>query len=398
LRPWFTKFSGTLYDRRWLKVVEGMYQRFHRWERYLRNEQPLARVAMVYSQQTAWFYGGDKASQKVEDHTRGMYHALIEARIPFEMVHDRKLEADQVDQFKLLILPNIAAMSEAQCEQLRQYVRRGGSVLATLETSLYDEWGGRRADFGLADLFGVSFHGGPAGPMQNSYLRVESETRHPILAGLEDAGRIINGVWRLEVAAREPFPNPPLTLIPSYPDLPMEKVYPRRPQTDIAEVYLRELRGGRVAYFPWDIDRTFWEVLCTDHGRLLRNTVEWALNEEHPVRVTGPGVLDVTLWRQRDSMTVHLVNLTNPMMMKGPFRELIPVGEQKVRVRLPEGKRARGVRLLAAESAPPAEESGGWLSLSVPSVLDHEIVAIDFSGVTAASLRIAAGGKASAGS
>ena len=43
-------------------------------------------------------------------------------------------------------------------------------------------------------------------------------------------------------------------------------------------------------------------------------------------RSKGPGVLDVTVWRQRDSMTVHLVNLTNPMMMKGPLREIIPVG------------------------------------------------------------------------
>ena len=56
-----------------------------------------------------------------------------------------------------------------------------------------------------------------------------------------------------------------------------------------------------------------------------------------PCEVTGPGVLDVTAWRQAGSMTVHLVNLTNPMMMKGPFRELIPVGEQQVVVQLPAG-------------------------------------------------------------
>ena len=115
LRPWFTKFSGTLYDRRWLKVVEDIYDWHYRAERYLRNEAPLARVAMVYSQQTATFYGGEHAAQKVEDHTLGMYHALVEARIPFEMVHDRLLDAAHVDRFKLLILPNIAALSDAQC-------------------------------------------------------------------------------------------------------------------------------------------------------------------------------------------------------------------------------------------------------------------------------------------
>ena len=89
------------------------------------------------------------------------------------------------------------------------------------------------------------------------------------------------------------------------------------PRTDTREIYLRELGRSRVVYIPWDIDRTFWEVMCVDHGRLLRNAVAWAANEAPPVEVAGPGLLDVTAWRQRDSMTVHLVNLSNPMMMKG---------------------------------------------------------------------------------
>jgi hypothetical protein len=381
LRPWFTKFSGVLHDERWLRVVEDIYRRYARWEKYLRNTAPLARVGLVYSQQTAWFYGADQAGAKVEDHTLGWYQALIERRTPFEMVHDRLLDSGHVDRFKTLILPNIAALSDAQCQQLREYVTRGGSLIATYETSLYNEWGVKRSDFGLAELFGVSSQGRVEGPMHNAYLRLEKDPvtgrRHPILDGLDDAPRIIHGVRRLEVEAKAKFTHPPLTLIPSYPDLPMEKVYPRVAKTDIPEVYLREFGQGQVIYFPWDIDRTFWEVLCIDHGRILGNTVLWATNEESPITVTGPGVLDVTVWRQKDSMTVHLVNLTNPMMMKGPFRELIPVGAQKVRIRLPDGIKPRKVHLLAADKSPRVERSGQHITLTVPSILDHEIVAID---------------------
>src|SRR4029077_2467335 len=141
----------------------------------LRNERPLARVAMVYSQQTAWFYGGDRAGAEGEDHALGMYQALIEARIPFEMAHDGLLDAEHVDQFKTLILPNIAALSDAQCQQLRDYVKRGGSIVATHATALYDEWGAKRKNFGLADLFGVNFKGRVEGPMRNSYLRLEND-------------------------------------------------------------------------------------------------------------------------------------------------------------------------------------------------------------------------------
>ena len=94
-------------------------------------------------------------------------------------------------------------------------------------------------------------------------------------------------------------------------------------------------------------------------------------------RVTGSGILDVTLWRQRDSMTVHLVNLTNPMMMKGPVRELIPISAQRVRVRLPEGCKARAVHLLVSGRRPQVRETDGWLALSIESILDHEVIAID---------------------
>ena len=376
LRPWFTKFSGVLHDRRWLKPVEDIYCRYARWEKYLRNECSLARVGLVYSQQTAWFCGA-----KGEDHTLGWYQALIEARIPFEMVHDRLLDAAHLTPLKTLILPNIAALSEAQCAQLRAFAERGGGLIATYETSLYDEWGVKRKDFGLGDLFGVTFKGGIDGPMQNSYLRLETDPttgkRHPLLAGLEDAPRIINGTRCVEVECTRPYPHPPLTLIPSYPDLPMEKVYPRVLKTDVPQVYLREQGPGRVVYFPWDIDRTFWDVLSVDHFKLLRNAVTWATNEDAPVTVTGPGVLDITVWRQKASLTIHLVNLTNPMMMKGPVRELIPISEQKLRVRLPDGTQAKRVRLLAAEKRPRVERSGQYLSVTVPAILDHEVVAID---------------------
>jgi Hypothetical glycosyl hydrolase 6/Beta-galactosidase trimerisation domain len=380
LRPWFTKFCGVPHDKRWLPVVEQLYDWHYRNERYLRNEAPLARVGMVYSQQTAHYYGGERARQKVEDHTLGYYQALIEARIPFEMVNDRLLDAAHTNQFKVLIFPNIAALSTDQCRQVRDFVSRGGGIVATHETSLYDEWGVRRADFGLADLFGASYDGGLDERMMNSYLRLESGSdgkRHPILGGLEDAERIINGVNRVRTKTHADYRNPPLTLIPSYPDLPMEEVFPRIPKTDIPEVFVREVGSGRVVYFPFDIDRIFWEILAVDHSKLLRNAVDWAANEPRPVQVEGPGVLDVTFWKQKDSLTLHLVNLTNPMMMKGPLREFIPLPAQQVSIALPEGRRARQVKLLVSGRPVRVQESGGRIRLTVPSILDHEVVAID---------------------
>jgi len=386
-RPWMTKFSGVLYDRRWLPMVERIYDWHYRHEQYLRNEAPLARVALLYSEQTQalgnpWLGAPEAprlANERPEDHALGMYHALVEARVPFELAHEAFLTPDRLDRFKLLVLANTTSLSDAQCAAVREYVKRGGSVVATFAASLFDETGARRANFGLSDVFGVSFAGRVDGPMQNSYLNLETDRvtgRHPILRGLDEASRIINGVFRLEVRPDVAFPSP-VTLIPTYPDLPMEDVYPRVPRTDTREVYLREMGASRVAYFPWDVSRTFWEVMSVDHLKLLGNTIAWATGEPPVVQVDGPGVIDVTVWRQRDSMTVHLVNLTNPMMMKGPLREVIPVGPLRVRVRLPAGATSKKVQLLTAGTTAAASIVDGAVTLTVPSVDVHEVIAID---------------------
>ena len=53
--------------QRWLPVVEEFYGWHYRNEKYLRNEKSLAEVAIVYSQQTAAYYGGAEAAAKVEN-------------------------------------------------------------------------------------------------------------------------------------------------------------------------------------------------------------------------------------------------------------------------------------------------------------------------------------------
>ena len=378
MRPWFTKFSGVLYDRRWLNTVDKIYQILYRNENYLRNIYPMARVGMVFSEQYP-NYGGKAWQQKNADHASGMYHALLENRIPFEMVNARILDPEHLKPFKLLVLPNIATLSDQQCDQLRQFVNRGGSLVATFETSLYNQNGEPRKDFGLSDLFGVSSEQGVEGPMQNSYLRLKSDQStnqfHPVLKDLEDAYRIINTIYRVKVVANADFPSP-VTLIPTYPDLPMEDVYPRIPDTNIRQLFLHEKGKSRIAYFPGDIDRSFWQIMSADHGKLLRNTIFWALNEEPIVEVKGQGVIDVTIWRQEHSMTIHLVNLTNPMMMKGPFRELIPV-DVEVRINIQAGIKAEAVRLLVRDQKPDIEVVDNIIRLKVPQIGDHEIVAVD---------------------
>jgi len=109
----------------------------------------------------------------------------------------------------------------------------------------------------------------------------------------------------------------------------------------------------------------------------MKVTPDEPLIEEPPVRVKGAGMLDVTIWRQKQSMTVHLVNLTNPMMMKGPVREIIPIGPLQVRIRVASGATVTRVHTLVNRGERRFRLSGGFIDVGVPSVGIHEVVAVD---------------------
>jgi hypothetical protein len=64
------------------------------------------------------------------------------------------------------------------------------------------------------------------------------------------------------------------------------------------------------------------------------------------------------------------------MMMRGPFRELIPVAA-KVSVKIPQGTKADEVHLLVSGQKPSFEINEDKVILTVQQIHDHEIVAID---------------------
>jgi hypothetical protein len=91
--------------------------------------------------------------------------------------------------------------------------------------------------------------------------------------------------------------------------------------------------------------------------------------------VEGPGLVDVALWKQASSMTACIVNLTNPYAMKGPMREVLPVGPQRVRVRC---ARPKGARWLVAGTEAKVRWANGWVEAETPAIGLHEVLALDF--------------------
>ena len=79
--------------------------------------------------------------------------SLIQAKIPFAIIFDRHLT--DLSAYKVLVLADQDALSDAQVASIRDFVKSGGSVVATGRSSLMNEWRLVRPKLGLADVLGI---------------------------------------------------------------------------------------------------------------------------------------------------------------------------------------------------------------------------------------------------
>jgi hypothetical protein len=404
IQPWWHHVGAYQEDRRAYRTAPPVMKWHRANEEFLINRQPVASVGVVWSQRNIDFYGREQPERLTEMPYRGMVQALIRARIPYVAVHADHIERD-APQLAVLVLPNLAAMSDAQCEAVRRFAARGGAVVATGVTSLYTELGERRDEFALAELFRVraagtalASAGAPdrrwAAATAHTYLRLTPELRagvpgpkagdeppavgqrHAVLKGFDQTDILPFGglLEKVDVLSGGFVP---LTFIPEFPVFPPETAWMRVPKTDIAALVLSTHNsGGRVAFLLADIDRRYALMNLPDHGDLLANIVRWAAADSIPLRLNGPGLLDCHLYRQPGRMVLHLVNLTSAGTWRAPAEELIPVGPHQVSVRLAQGVSGRRVRLLASQRETNAAVQNGWCSFEVRSVTDHEVALI----------------------
>jgi hypothetical protein len=93
--------------------------------------------------------------------------------------------------------------------------------------------------------------------------------------------------------------------------------------------------------------------------------------------VEGLGLIDCHLYRQSQRLILHLVNLTNPGAWRAPVDELIPVGPLRISLALPVGVKGKTARLLVADRKIAASITQRRAKLTLPSLLDHEVVVFE---------------------
>ena len=398
IQPWWHMVGAYHEDRRMYHTA-GPFLKWHKANKaFLIDRQPVATVGVVWSQENTDFYGRDQARELVDLPWQGITEALIRARIPYLPVHADHIDRDAA-QFSLLILPNLALMKDDQVAAVKRFVEHGGSLLATDETSLFDEEGDIKKDYALAALFGahapdVNEKAPAEKGTRHTYLRLTPELRsrmegphngqeppvtgdrHPVLNGFNETVILPYG-GLLKMINADPGVELPMTFIPELQIYPPETAWMRVPKTNIPGLILNSRKeGGRIAFMPADIDRQFGRHNLPDHGNLLANIIRWVVKDNIPLQVSGTGLADFQLYRQPGRLVLHIVNLTSAGTWRQPVHEFIPIGPLQIRIKLPGEVRGKSFRTLVSDQKIPGHAANGFCHFEIKSVTDHEVVVI----------------------
>ncbi|HYK35745.1 beta-galactosidase trimerization domain-containing protein, partial [Alloacidobacterium sp.] len=367
-------------DRRWQEVCADYFRWTTRYDAHLKTRRSIANIGVVFGQSTQLLYPGPSSARSrayMHETTQGIYDALIQGRFAFDFVHEDRLDPERLAKYRALLLPNVAMLSDSQCQQLREYVHSGGSLMASFETGLYDEDLKPRADFGLADLMGASKAGDAIGTNGNAYsARIEAANgsqAHAILDGFSKTTWIAGAQNRVPLKSID---NPLVTVVPGFVRYPPELAYPIQPHTNEPAVVLHESGASRTVWFPGDIERTYW---LTGHGdllRLLHNAIRWVSHDERVIDVEGKGLIEMFCWETSPGYAVHLLNYTNSNAQHGWLRSVVPPGPQKVAMKLPPEVKVKSVELLKSEQSPSFRFQNQVLQFTVASLEDYEVAAI----------------------
>ncbi len=283
---------------------------------HFRDAEPVASVAVVYSRATRDNYAGRNPGSFLASY-QGAEQALVYNHVPSRTLLDEDLTAESLGRFKAVLLANVACMSDVSVQAVRDYVHGGGTILASYETSLYDEDERFRGGFGLADVLGVSFNGvlPLAEKIKSGVERFDRQpfrldTTHPLLAGQDDSD-ILHVPWFSIRADGADAAGHWLQVRENVDHGSVNMAREIIGEYDEPCVTTHKFGKGTAIYFSGDVFYNFSlrpiRYYTDLFRRLLLGTGSLTAYSD------GPKSLEMTVMRQdaEDLMHVHLVNLVN---------------------------------------------------------------------------------------
>jgi len=339
--------------------IDGMKEVFdfaQRNDGLFRAIHPIPQVGMLVGTQTfPWYRSEMFVARAYRNYYYGAYQLLKDLSYDAEPFLDFETTADRLSQYQLVYVPNAPCLSDAQCALLASFVDAGGTLVVTHLTSVADEYGKPRRNYGLSDLLGVSFKSAEAMEKPDLYLRT--------------------------ISTGETIPQDPQVMLfeATGESEVIAETYDRGYRRTLGPAVVVHRQGkGRAIYIGSGLEAVYYETLTRSVRGFFRTLLDPLLGPSRRYEVDYRAGLMTQFAVSQDGLLLHLIaNTGNKWKKLLVQEEFAPIPNLQVRLRLPAGRMAKSVALMWSLTTPSWQVRGGWVELTVPKVHPYEVVHVE---------------------
>jgi len=373
---WYGIYDSNREDER-MKTVKEINSFLSKNSEYLEGTRSDAKIALVWSTKNAnfyqtttefWDFVGERTemADNLKSDSRkafnGWFEALQRSKCLFDVIDDYSIEHGQLSNYELVILPDVACMSESEIENITNYVKNGGNIIATYDTSCYDDSGLPAGRLQLGEVLGISKVEGteslPFDHIQVEKCMFTENIDQSLIPAPELYLKVVPGKGcKSFMYFREKQPS-------RYCDLPERTNYPF--------MTLNEHGKGKAVLFAGSIDATYENYQFPEYLVLIRNTVEF-LSTRRIYMDEAVTSLFVNMRRKENKKIVHFVNYSS--YGGRPLTDIIPLKDLEIKVRC-ESKPSC-IKALRAGTELDFIYRDGLAVFSLPEIREYEVVVIE---------------------
>ena len=349
--------SGDILNHESVRSVREVFAFARDHELLLRSVRREPQLGIVVGTQTVqWYQESLFVPHAYANYYYGAHQLIKSLSYDAEPFLDYDITLKRLRAFRLVYAPNVACLSDAQCSALEGYVRQGGILLATHLSSVADEFGRLRKDYGLSAMFQATLT--PPQPVElvDLYLRLSSGKLIP-----QDPQVML---FKARANARV-----------------LAETYSRGDRKVLGPAILHSQHGkGQVIYIGSGLEAIYEETLNGSLRAYFRRLLDPILNPSRSYEVDfKPGLLHQFALSE-NILLLHLLANTGDIWKKLLVQEhFLPVKNVQVRVRLPENRRVKSVTLMWSGKQAAWRVESGWVKLTVPEVEVYEVIRVDLA-------------------
>lgn len=368
---WISIFPEDIRDENVIGGIAQINNRILENKDIFYGTESIANVALLYPMISANIYRGstvpltdftaEMEREKVGDiyeEFNGFYEILLRNKIQFDVIDEENLR--DLSRYEVLILPNAACLSSEHVELIRQFVRNGGTLIASFESSLYDERGRKLSNFGLSDLFGVDCGQEILNLERWNYI-------YPDLGS-----GLLDGIVKKYLPSTEyglkTEPKTGNVFIYFYEKL--RGRLDRDPSmSEIPFAVFNSYGEGVAIYFSGTFGSTYYRYRFPEYSLILKNLLGRFSRKLIDLEEEW---VEVVLRSKENKILIHLINLiTGP---KRPFTYIKRLEDLKIRLFVPHISSARSVFLREHLNFEKKED---FYEITLPVLNEYDLVCIE---------------------